>query len=85
MREEVLEVTRFEDLLADHWKDLREEVLDVLLRDDLRDGAQVELLEDLDEFFKDGQGLVLGRDGVHVGSCHLLPPLLLPDVLKRIS
>jgi hypothetical protein len=81
----VLEVTRFEDLLADHWEDLREEVLDVLLGDDFGYGAEVELFEDLDELFEDGQGLVLGGDGVHVGSRHLLGPLLLRDVLKRIS
>lgn len=81
----VLEVSRFEDLLADDWKDLGEEVLDVVLCDDFGDGTEVELFEDLDEFFEDGQGLVLGGDGVHVGSRHLLGPLLLRDVLKRIS
>ncbi len=82
---EVLEVARFEDLLADDWKDLREEVLDMLLSDDLGDGPQVQLIKYLNEFVENREGLVLGRNGIHVGGSHLLPPLLLRDVLKRIS
>ena len=71
----VLEVSRFEDLLADDREDLSQEVLYVIVGEDLEDGSEVQLLQYLNHLVEDGQGFVLCGDGVHVSGRHLLPPL----------
>ena len=51
METEVLEVSGFEYFLADRREDLGEEVLDVFFWDDLGERLDMEMFEEVDEFF----------------------------------
>jgi hypothetical protein len=55
----VLEISGFKNFLADGREDLREEVFDVLLCDDILKRFAMQLFEKVHDFFEDGQSFIL--------------------------
>ena len=84
MGTEVLEVSGFEYFLADGREDLGEEVLDVFFWDDLGERLHMEMFEEVDEFFKGGEGFVFQGDRVHISGCYLLVPFFFGDIFQGI-
>ena len=56
----------------------------MFLYDDGVKGRVVQTGKQIDDFLENGEGLILQRYGVHVGSGDLLAPLLLRNIDKRI-
>ena len=44
----------------------------------------MEFIEEFDELFEDGEGIVLSGDGVHIGSTDLFVPFLLGHLYNRV-
>lgn len=55
----VLEISGFKNFLTDGREDLREEVFDVLLCDDILKRFAMQLFEKVHDFFEDGQSFIL--------------------------